>query len=66
MALACSLLDADDVIEFVETMRGKVEIILTGRYAPRKIENFADLVTRMIEIRHPFAKGLKARSGIEY
>jgi len=54
------------VIRLIEEKPDKVELILTGRYAdPRLIEK-ADLVTDMVEVKHPFRKGIKARMGIEY
>ncbi len=41
------------------------EIVLTGRDAPGKIIEAADLVTEMKKIKHPFDTGIKARIGIE-
>lgn len=66
VAIACKLLDTDEVIAFLETMRGKTEIILTGRYAPKKIRDFGDLVTEMTEVRHPYAEGVESRPGIDF
>ena len=43
-----------------------VEIILTGRDAPKEIIKIADLVTEMKEIKHYFKKNIKARKGIEF
>ena len=43
-----------------------VELILTGRYAPKEIIGLADLVTEMKEIKHPMQKGITGRKGIEY
>ena len=33
---------------------------------PREIIGAADLVTEMVEIKHPFKKGIPSRRGIEY
>jgi cob(I)alamin adenosyltransferase len=67
VATACKLLDTQEVIEFLQRVRGgKTEIILTGRYAPQAIIDMADLVTEMKEIRHPYAKGVECREGVEY
>jgi len=44
----------------------EMELILTGRGAPREIVEKADLVTEMLAIKHPFDKGIKGRRGIEY
>jgi cob(I)alamin adenosyltransferase len=54
--------------EVLETIKGKpdgMELVLTGRGAPREIIEAADLVTEMREIRHYYAKGVDARVGVE-
>lgn len=43
-----------------------IELVLTGRNAPAEVIQEADLVTEMKEIKHPLAKGITARQGIEY
>jgi cob(I)alamin adenosyltransferase len=43
-----------------------LELILTGRCAPEKIIERADLVSEIKNIKHPFDKGIKGREGIEY
>jgi cob(I)alamin adenosyltransferase len=42
-----------------------VELVLTGRYAPESLLARADLVTEMREVRHYYARGVQARTGIE-
>lgn len=49
-----------------EAQHRNIELILTGRNVPAEIIQEADLVTEMKEIKHPLAKGIKARRGIEY
>lgn len=56
----------EDVLNIIEQKPKKVELILTGRDAPKEIIEKADLVTVMQEIKHPYKKGIKARAGIEY
>lgn len=42
-------------------------VIITGRYAPPALIDFADLVTEMQEIKHPFAQQqIRAQAGIEF
>jgi cob(I)alamin adenosyltransferase len=44
-----------------------MHLVLTGRYAPKKLIDYADLVTEMKEIKHPFHEaGLLAQVGVEY
>lgn len=69
VAMACKLLDESMVAEFLtvdcKKLTKKPEIILTGRYAPAKIIEIADLVTEMQEIRHNYTMGIESRQGIE-
>ena len=41
-------------------------MILTGRGALPEVMDYADLVTEMREVKHPFAAGIKAQRGIDY
>ena len=43
-----------------------IHIVLTGRNAPKRILEMADLVTEMKDVRHPYKVGVKAQAGIEY
>lgn len=43
-----------------------VELVLTGRYANSEIIKLADLVTEMLEIKHPYHIGIEARDGIDF
>jgi len=55
----------DEILNLIKIKRAGIEIVLTGRDAPEKIINAADLVTEMKNIKHPFDAGIKARRGIE-
>jgi cob(I)alamin adenosyltransferase len=58
-----------DVEEVIATLRGRpanVHVILTGRDAAPELVEFADLVTEMTEVKHPFQRGIKARPGIDF
>jgi cob(I)alamin adenosyltransferase len=41
-------------------------VILTGRGAPQELMDYADLVSEMVEIKHPFHSGIKAQRGIDF
>jgi len=66
VALGFKLIELDEVVKLIRDKPPDVELILTGRYADKKIIELADLVTEMVNVRHPFDKGIKARKGIEY
>jgi len=55
--------------EVLETLRGRpdgVHVVITGRGAPQELIEFADLVTEMREVKHPYKQGVKAQPGIEF
>lgn len=66
VALNLGLISVEEVLELIKRKPEHVELVLTGRNAPREIIQAADLVTEMIEIKHPYNAGFKARKGIEY
>ncbi|MCC4296574.1 cob(I)yrinic acid a,c-diamide adenosyltransferase [Aurantimonas coralicida] len=58
-----------DLAEVVEFLKGKPEmkhVVITGRNAKDELIDFADLVTEMEMIKHPFRSGVKAQLGIEF
>ena len=64
-AMKMKLIKISEVLKMLVKKPEYVEIILTGRDAPKKILEIADLVTEMKEIKHYFKKGIIARNGIE-
>lgn len=66
IATAWKLINTEDVIDLIKNKPVKLNIILTGRYADPKLIEVADLVTEMLEIKHPYKQGIKAREGIDY
>jgi len=66
VASAWGLISVDEVIELIKEKPEHVELILTGRYADKRLIELADLVTEMNVIRHPYDKGVKARAGLDY
>ena len=61
-------LDTADVIQWLkENKPQKLHIVITGRHAPRELVQFADLVTEMREIKHPFHdQGLLSQPGVDF
>ena len=66
VAAAWKLVSVEDVLDLIRDKPEQVELILTGRYAPAELIEAADLVTEMVQVKHPFQKGIKARPGIDY
>lgn len=65
IALYYELISKDEVIDMIKNRTSSIEVVLTGRYAPKEILDIADLITEMKEIKHYFYTGVKARTGIE-
>jgi cob(I)alamin adenosyltransferase len=66
VVLHLKMIGVDEVVKLIKNKPGHVELILTGRYAPSQIIEAADLVTEMREVKHPFARGVPPRKGIEF
>ncbi len=66
-ALALDLVHEDDIAAFITYAIPRLEqIIMTGRDCPPRFIEMADLVTEMKEIKHPFAKGIPGKKGLEF
>jgi len=66
VALNLGLIELSDVLSLLEEKPERVELVLTGRNAPLEIVRRADLVTEMLDIKHPYYEGIKGRQGIEF
>ena len=65
VALHFRLLEEKEVHSFLDQKPAEVEVVLTGRYAPPSFLRRADLVTEMKNKKHYYARGVRARAGIE-
>lgn len=58
--------DTEDVLSTLSTRPGHQHVVITGRRADPRLVELADLVTEMIQVKHPFATGQKGQKGIEW
>jgi cob(I)alamin adenosyltransferase len=65
-AVSLGLVSIDMVLELIREKPENVHLVITGRGAKEELVEAADLVTEMREIKHPYAKGVKAQRGIEF
>ncbi len=65
-AIDWGLITEDSVIDLINNRPPQMELVLTGRYARPAIMKLADLVSKIIEVKHPYQKGISARRGVEY
>jgi cob(I)alamin adenosyltransferase len=61
-----SMIDEAEMIDVITHRDPAMHVVVTGRGAGEDLIATADLVTEMREIKHPFARGIKAQKGIEF
>ena len=68
IATKLGYLASEEIITFLKSINNRQNhIVLTGRGAPDSIINYADLVTEMKLIKHPFKEqGIKAQKCVEF
>lgn len=65
-AVKFGLISEEELFALIKKRPPNLHLLLTGRNAPQKIIESADLVTEMTLIKHPFQQGVKAQRGIEF
>lgn len=66
VALDFKLVELKDVLTLIDSKPKHMELVITGRNAPKEILKKANLVTKMENIKHPYDNGVSARCGIEH
>jgi len=66
IALRYDYLNVDHVINELKNRSDKTSLILTGRDAKPELCDYADLVSEMQEVKHPFKAGIKAQRGLDF
>ena len=56
----------EEVRDTLDQRPAGMHIVVTGRYAPAELVAYADLVSEMVEVKHPYQAGIKAQKGIEF
>jgi cob(I)alamin adenosyltransferase len=59
-------LDLTEVLDVLAKRPANLHVVITGRDAPDELIEFADLVTEMRMVKHPYKSGVKAQKGIEF
>ena len=60
------VLKKEQLLELMEKCKNKIELVMTGITAPTEIMQMADYVTELVQVKHPYYSGARARKGIEY
>lgn len=64
--MTLGFLETETIMDAIIHRRRDLHVVVTGRYAPKKLIESADLVTDMQEIKHPYQNGVMAQKGIEF
>lgn len=59
------LIDTNNFVQLLKSRNPNMEVVLTGRNAPQELIEIADYVSEIHAVKHPFEKGIPARTGIE-
>jgi cob(I)alamin adenosyltransferase len=66
IALRYDYLSIETVLSVLQSRSERTSVVLTGRDAKTELVSYADLVSEMREVKHPFKAGIKAQRGIDF
>jgi cob(I)alamin adenosyltransferase len=64
LALHCRLLGVQEVLDFLNKIPKKTDVVLTGRYAPRELIDKVDFVNELVDVKYPAE--IVTTKGIQY
>jgi cob(I)alamin adenosyltransferase len=64
LALHCKLLNVKEVLDFLDKIPKKTDVVLTGRFAPKELIKRAEFVNEIVDIKSP--KEMVTTKGIQY
>lgn len=64
--ITLDLVPEEEILDLFRERPQRLHLIITGRDATQGLIEYADLVTEMRAIKHPFQKGVTAQKGIEF
>ena len=66
IAMRYDYLSVETVLDGLKARSERTSVVLTGRDAKPELCDYADLVSEMREVKHPFKAGIKAQRGIDF
>lgn len=60
------IISVDDLINIIKAKPKNTELVLTGRNMPDELLDYADYVSEIKGVKHPYNKGIDARCGIDF
>lgn len=66
IAMRYDYLSVEAVLEGLNQRHRRTTVVVTGRDAKPELCDYADLVSEMREVKHPFHAGIKAQKGVDF
>ena len=61
-----NVLQKEQILKLIKACKNKIELVMTGINAPAEIMEMADYITELVQVKHAYYSGARARKGIEY
>lgn len=65
-AISSGILSEDLIIDFLKNKPEGLEVVMTGREPSVNVMEYADYISEIRKIKHPFDKGIQSRKMVEY
>jgi len=65
IAIDYGLLSLSEVLDLIKSKPEHVELVLTGRNAPSELIEHGDIVSEILDIKHPYSRGVSNRRGVD-
>ena len=65
-AINTGMISEDIIIEFLKNKPAGLEVVMTGRDPSERIMEYADYISEIRKIKHPYDRGIQSRKMIEY
>ena len=64
-AINTGVFDKDILVDFLKGKPAELEVVLTGRNPASELVELADYVSEIVKRKHPYERGIGARTGVE-
>ena len=61
-----NMISEQELVQALTRRPAEMHVVVTGRHASEGLLGLADLVTEMVEIKHPYAAGIAAQKGFDF
>lgn len=61
-----NMISEQEIVQALSRRPAEMHVVVTGRHASNELLELADLVTEMVEIKHPYASGIAAQKGFDF